>query len=55
MSFLPQGAFERAHEQPDLFEATAGEAVTPDYAATGLTLRRHPLALLRSRLKQRGW
>ena len=46
---------ERAHEQPDLFEATEGEAVTLDYAATGLTLRRHPLALLRSRLNQRGW
>ena len=46
---------ERAQEQPDLFEATEGEAVTLDYAATGLTLRRHPLALLRSRLAQRGW
>ena len=46
---------ERAHEQPDLFEAPEGEAITLDYAATGLTLRRHPLALLRSRLNQRGW
>ena len=46
---------ERAQEQPDLFEATEGEAVTLDYAATGLTLRRHPLALLRSRLNKRGW
>ena len=46
---------ERAKEQPDLFEATEGEAVTLDYAATGLTLRSHPLALLRSRLAQRGW
>ena len=46
---------ERAHEQPDLFEAAEGEAITLDYAATGLTLRRHPLALLRSRLNQRGW
>ena len=46
---------ERAHEQPDLFEAPEGEAIALDYAATGLTLRRHPLALLRSRLNQRGW
>ncbi len=46
---------ECAHEQPDLFEAAEGEAITLDYAATGLTLRRHPLALLRSRLNQRGW
>ena len=46
---------ERAHEQPDLFEAAEGEAIALDYAATGLTLRRHPLALLRSRLAQRGW
>ena len=46
---------ERAKEQPDLFEATEGEAVTLDYAATGLTLRRHPLAFLRSRLVKRGW
>jgi error-prone DNA polymerase len=46
---------ERAHEQPDLFEASEGEAIALDYAATGLTLRRHPLALLRQRLAQRGW
>jgi len=46
---------ERAHEQPDLFEAPEGEAIALDYAATGLTLRRHPLALLRGRLSRRGW
>ena len=46
---------ERTHEQPDLFEAPEGESIALDYAATGLTLRRHPLALLRSRLAQRGW
>ena len=46
---------ECAHEQPDLFEAPEGEVITLDYAATGLTLRRHPLALLRNRLNQRGW
>jgi error-prone DNA polymerase len=28
-------------------EAGEGEAIAHDYAATGLTLRRHPLALLR--------
>ena len=35
-------------------EAAEGEAITLDYAATGLTLRRHPMALLRPRLAQRG-
>ena len=29
-----------------------GQDILADYASTGLTLRRHPLALLRSRLKQ---
>jgi error-prone DNA polymerase len=46
---------EAAHEQPDLFEAPEGEAIALDYQATGLTLRRHPLALLRERLARRGW
>ncbi len=46
---------ERPHEQPDLFEAPEGEAIALDYAATGLTLRRHPLALLRERISRRGW
>ena len=46
---------ESAHEQPDLFEAPEGEAITLDHAATGPTLRRHPLALLRERLARRGW
>ena len=31
-------------------EAGEGEAIAHDYAATGLTLRRHPLALLRGQL-----
>ncbi len=31
-----------------------GEDIVADYAHTGLTLRRHPLALLRPRLEQRG-
>jgi error-prone DNA polymerase len=46
---------EQAHEQPDLFEAPEGEAIALDYAATGLSLRRHPLALLRGKLARRGW
>jgi error-prone DNA polymerase len=46
---------ERAHEQPDLFEAPESEAIALDYASLGLTLRRHPLALLRERLAKRGW
>lgn len=33
-----------------LAEAPEGEEIVFDYAATGLTLRRHPLALLRERL-----
>jgi error-prone DNA polymerase len=32
-----------------------GEDILQDYAATGLTLRRHPVALLRPRLARRGW
>lgn len=35
-------------------EAAEGEEVLWDYAATGLTLRRHPLALLRPRLARLG-
>jgi error-prone DNA polymerase len=46
---------EAAHEQPDLFEAPEGEAIALDYQATGLTLRRHPLALLRDKIARRGW
>ena len=39
------------HEAPlELMEAGEGEAIAHDYAATGLTLRRHPLALLRPEL-----
>jgi error-prone DNA polymerase len=35
-------------------QAAEGEEVLWDYAATGLTLRRHPLALLRPRLARQG-
>ena len=37
----------------ELQEAPEGEEIVFDYASTGLTLRRHPLALLRSKLAQR--
>ncbi|MEY2685838.1 MAG: error-prone polymerase DnaE, partial [Pseudomonadota bacterium] len=38
----------------ELPEAPEGEEIVWDYAATGLTLRRHPLALLRAALAKRG-
>ncbi|MFT3777290.1 MAG: PHP domain-containing protein [Ottowia sp.] len=43
------------HEAPlTLPAAPEGEEIAHDYAALGLTLRRHPLALLRARLARRG-
>ncbi|MDP3605312.1 MAG: error-prone DNA polymerase, partial [Polaromonas sp.] len=43
------------HEAPLLLADTPeGENILFDYKATGLTLRRHPLALLRDRLSGRG-
>ncbi len=43
-------------EEPlELPEASEGEEVVWDYAATGLTLRRHPLAILRPQLAAQGW
>lgn len=42
------------HEQALLLDAaTEGEEIVFDYASLGLTLRRHPLALLRPRLAKR--
>jgi error-prone DNA polymerase len=38
----------------ELDAAPEGEEIVFDYASTGLTLRRHPLALLRERLSRRG-
>ena len=38
---------------PYLVEPTEGENIVGDYDTLGLTLRRHPLALIRSRLAQR--
>ena len=49
---LLQGA--PIHEQPiALPEAPEGEEIVFDYASLGLTLRRHPLALLRPRLSKK--
>lgn len=43
------------HEpQLELLPAPEGEEIVFDYASVGLTLRRHPLALLRPRLARRG-
>ncbi|MEO8537285.1 MAG: OB-fold nucleic acid binding domain-containing protein, partial [Betaproteobacteria bacterium] len=39
--------------QPALPAPTEGEDIVADYRRLGLTLRRHPLALLRSRLRER--
>lgn len=45
----------RVNEAPLILPAAPeGEDILFDYAATGLTLRRHPLALLRERLARRG-
>lgn len=38
-----------------LAHAPEGEEILLDYESTGLTLRRHPVALLRPRLARRGW
>jgi error-prone DNA polymerase len=38
-----------------LSAAPEGEEILLDYASTGLTLRRHPVSLLRPRLARRGW
>jgi error-prone DNA polymerase len=39
---------------PELERAAEGEDIVADYASLGLTLGRHPLALLRDRLERRG-
>ena len=38
--------------QPDLFPMTEGQNLAADYASVGLTLGRHPLALLREALRR---
>jgi len=40
--------------KPGLEAPTEGEEVAGDYASVGLTLRRHPLAILRDKLRKRG-
>jgi error-prone DNA polymerase len=40
--------------RPLLAAPTEGERIVADYASVGLTLGRHPLALLRDRLRERG-
>jgi error-prone DNA polymerase len=44
----------RDAQLPLLPPETAGEETVLDYAATGLSLRRHPLALLRAAIRDRG-
>ncbi len=39
----------------ELVEAAEGEEIVFDYASTGLTLRRHPMCLLRERLTRHGF
>jgi error-prone DNA polymerase len=41
----------RSDPQADLFPPSEGQDIVADYAHTGLTLRRHPLALLRAKLQ----
>jgi error-prone DNA polymerase len=43
----------KSTELPRLVAPTEGDEIVGDYATLGLTLRRHPLALLRERLKKR--
>src|SRR5207244_1829333 len=40
---------------PELQAPREGEDIVADYASLGLTLSRHPLALLRPRLRERGF
>mgnify|MGYP001550139007 CR=1 FL=1 len=52
----PLYGLDRFSEQlPLLAPPSQGQAVLADYAQTGLTLREHPLALIRSRLRERGF
>ncbi len=47
---LPLSSTERKSSQPDLLPPTEGENLVADYRRLGLTLGRHPLALLRPKL-----
>jgi len=46
------GSFDRFEATPMLKRPTEGQDVVADYQSLGLTLERHPLALLRDRLQQ---
>ncbi len=50
----PLAAHDGTEAPPRLPRATAGEQTVLDYAGTGLTLRAHPMALLRPRLDALG-
>ena len=53
---LPLYGLDRFDEQsPQLHEPSAGQAVLADYAQLGLSLRDHPLALIREQLRERGF
>ncbi len=56
---IQQGLFAdtppRADTPIELPAPNEAEDIVADYAHTGLTLRRHPMALLRPRFTQRGW
>jgi error-prone DNA polymerase len=47
---VPLAVNERVEQQPDLLPPTEGEDIVADYRRIGLTLGRHPLALLRDKL-----
>jgi error-prone DNA polymerase len=47
---VPLAVNERQERQPDLLTPTEGEDLVADYRRLGLTLGRHPLALLRDKL-----
>ncbi len=54
----PRGLLQDAPVHEDLLRlpsAAEGEDIVFDHAALGLSLRRHPLALLRARLDAQGW
>ncbi len=44
-----------AEARPDLPCPDEADEIVADYARTGLTLRRHPMALLRAACQRRGW
>jgi error-prone DNA polymerase len=47
---VPLAVNERVENQPELLPPTEGEDIVADYRRIGLTLGRHPLALLRNKL-----